>query len=111
MARPSLMDCHSKLSELSFAVKLTLEPIPVGIVVEWQEGTYLAVKVECRERDKQQVVDKLNHGALGGGYDYRFSVSYPTGKADPLDWCFVTAYPDIGHDAAKRRRHDHDHNR
>lgn len=100
--RTSLYNCHGKLSELSFAVKLALEPLPVDITIEWRNGTHLTVKVECYERHKQMVVDRLKHGALHGKYDYRFkSISYLTMPAHPWDWTIVTAWPDMEHDDKK----------
>lgn len=98
MPKVSLMDVHSTLSHLSFAVVQTLKPLNVGVKVMWDQWTYLSVLVECYERDKQMVIDRLSHGVLYGEYDYRFLVSYPTGKIDPTDWVTVKAYPDMSHD-------------
>ncbi|QIG68867.1 hypothetical protein EVB71_015 [Rhizobium phage RHph_Y55] len=97
------MDVHSALAHLAFAVRQALEPLPVDVKIEWANGTYLAVKVECRGSDKQVVVDRLSHGVLQGSYDYRFSVSYPTGGSD-TDWITVTAYPNLSHDDKRARK-------
>jgi hypothetical protein len=97
-----LLDIHGELSKLHHAVSILLEPFMVDITIQWRNGTYLAVVVECRESCKQQIVDRLKHGAVTGKYDYRFSVSYPTGIADPHDWVFVTAYVDMHHDRRKK---------
>lgn len=97
----SLLDVHCVLSALSFAVKETLSPLWVDVKVQWREGTYLSVEVECRARNKQEVIDRLAHGALVGKYDYRFRLSYPTMPTEPDDWLTVTAYPDMHHDDRK----------
>lgn len=97
----SLMDVHGTVSHLAFAVSKTLEPISAGVSVHWDHLTYLSVEIECYERDKQKVVDRLNHGALVDDYDYRFSVSYPTGGTDPTEWVKVRAYPDMSYDDKK----------
>lgn len=98
-----LMDVHAKLAELAYAVNLTLAPLQVGVSVIWRNGTYLSVEVECRQRDSQQVCDRLYHGALADKYDYRFrSVCQPLGR-NPLDWVTVSASPDLQHDSMKVR--------
>lgn len=94
----SLSDVHGALSGLVYAVHLALDPIICEVKAHWQNDIYLSVTVECRERDKQRVIDKLAHGAIHGDYDYRFRLSYPTMPKDPDDWTVVTAYPDIHHD-------------
>lgn len=95
----SLFDVHGALSGLVHAVHLALDPIVCEVAAHWQgHGIYLSVTVECRERDKQRVIDQLSQGAIHGKYDYRFSLSYPTMPNDPDDWTVVTAYPDIHHD-------------
>lgn len=94
----SLMKVHSAVSHLAFAVGQTLRPLNVGVRVCWDQYTYLCVHVECYEKDRQMVVDRLSHGALEEPYDYRFSCSYPTGGTDPLAWIVVKAYPDMTHD-------------
>lgn len=98
MTRPSLLEVHGKLSELIHAVKLTLEPLSASVIAEWHEGTHLCVVIECREKHKQEIVDRLAHGALAGPYDYRFSLSYPVSRCNPLDWAEIRAYPDLSHD-------------
>lgn len=99
----SLMDVHGAISNLAFAVSQTLEPLSVDVRVAWDRFTYLHVDVECRERDRQTVVDRLSHGALTGSYDYRFSVSHPLGEKDPDAWVVVKAYPNLSHDDKIRR--------
>ena len=96
-----LLTLHGELSKLYHAAKLLMEPYMVDITIQWRNGTNLCVIVECRESIKQKVVDRLKHGALTGHYDYRFSVSYPTGIADPSDWVQVTGYVDLHHDWKK----------
>lgn len=95
--RVSLMDVHSALSHLVFAVKQNLEPMYVGVKAEWENYTYLVVEVECRGKDVQKIADRLSHGVLQGDYDYRFRVSYPI-NPEPDAWVNVRAYPDLGHD-------------
>lgn len=95
MSRPSLLDVHGKLSELVHAVTQEFPELNLGVVAQWRPGTYLSVEIETHERHKQLVVDRLMHGVLNGKYDYRFSVSYPTMPADPMDRVFITAYPDM----------------
>lgn len=97
-ANVSLMDVHGALSHLVFAVGQTLLPLNVLVSAGWEQGTYLHVSVECREKDRQMVVDRLSHGALSEQYDYRFSVSHPTGEKDGNAWLVVRAYPDMSHD-------------
>jgi len=96
-ARVSLMEVHSALSHLTFAVGEALRPLNVGVSAKWDQYTYLSVQVECSERDKQKVVDQLSHGVLQEPYDYRFRCSYPTGGS-PTDWVTVSAYPNMTHD-------------
>jgi hypothetical protein len=98
MPLTSLGAAHSALSHLCFAVGETLAPMWVQVRAQWQNGTYLTVEVMCREKNKQEVIDRLLHGALVQDYDYRFRVSYPTGPVDPHTWVTVTAYPDMQHD-------------
>jgi len=95
---PDLLSVHGALSTLVYAVSETLKPMMVDVSARWRNGTYLSVEIECRERNKQKVIDRLSHGALVGEYDYRFSLSYLTMPADPDDWVTVTAYPDMHHD-------------
>lgn len=97
-ARVSLMEVHSALSHLVFAVGQALMTLNVRVSACWEQHTYLCVEVECREKDRQMVVDRLSHGALTEQYDYRFSVSHPTGETDQNAWVVVRAYPDMGHD-------------
>lgn len=104
MSRVSLMDVHSTLSHLIFAVSETLKPLNVGVKATWDQYTYLSVHVDCYERDKQMVIDRLSHGALYGEYDYRFSCSYPTWKINPMDWVTVKAYPDMSWDDKKHKK-------
>ena len=97
-ANVSLMEVHGALSHLVFAVGQTLQPLNVHISASWEPLVYLYVAIECREKDRQMVVDRLAHGALSEGYDYRFSVSFPTGETDGNAWIVVKAYPDLSHD-------------
>jgi len=100
--RPSLLDVHGALADLAFAVRLTLEPLNVGISIHWHNAVYLSVEIECRYKDAQMIVDRLRHGALARNYDYRFrSISHPTGR-QPEDWITVSAYPDMSFDHAKK---------
>lgn len=101
--KPDLMDVHSKLSELSFAVHQAIGGIPT-VIVEWHPITYLQVRVECFASVVQRVSDVLSHGVLQGEYDYRFtSVCTPNVEdADPWDWVTVIATPDMVHDMRKR---------
>lgn len=92
-----LITIHSELSKLHHAVKLLLDDLYVDITLQWRNGTYLTVEVECREKDKQTVVDRLNHGAVMGEYDYRFTTGYPTGDTHPQTWVTVTGYVDLHH--------------
>lgn len=96
---PSLLDIHGGLSALVHAVKLAIAHITCGVDVRahWQDGIYLSVTIETHERYKQAIVDVLMVGALQGGYDYRFTVSYPTMPCEPSDRVVVTAYPDMHH--------------
>lgn len=96
-----LLTLHSELSKLYHAVAILLEDMYVDITIQWRNGTYLSVNVECWEKDKQKVIDRLNHGALAGEYDYRFSVSYPTGITDPYQWVVVSGNVNLHHDARK----------
>lgn len=89
-----LMDVHGTLSHLAFAVKQNLEPIPADVYVEWRNGTYLSVVIECRGKDVQVITDRLSHGVLQGEYDYRFSVSRPLNVPDH-QWTSVRAYPKL----------------
>jgi len=95
---PNLLSVHGALSTLVYAVSETLKPMMVDVSARWRSGTYLSVEIECRERNKQKVIDRLSHGALIGNYDYRFRLSYSTSPADPDEWVIVTAYPDMHHD-------------
>lgn len=95
--RVSLMDVHGSLSHLVFAVRENLKPLWVTVTAEWSDHTYLSVLVECRGKDVQMIADRLNHGVLQGKYDYRFTVSYGTGR-EPNEWTWVRAYPDLMHD-------------
>lgn len=102
-AQVPLITLHGELSKLHHAVNLLFEDLYVDITIQWRNGTYLTVNVECREKDKQKVVDRLNHGALTGEYDYRFSTGYPTGNIDPDDWVVVTGYVDLHHPRPERK--------
>ena len=95
------MDVHGAVSHLAFAVSEEIKPINAGVSIHWDHLTYLSVEIECYERDKQTVIDRLKHGALTGPYDYRFSLSYPTGGTDPMAWVTIRAYPDMSHDNRK----------
>lgn len=95
MRRPSLLDVHGKLSELVCAVQMTFPELSLDVRAQWREGTYLSVEIETYERNKQLVVDRLSHGVLVGNYDFRFTLSYPTMPAEPLDRVWVTAYPNL----------------
>lgn len=91
-----MLDLHSALSRLSYAVKLELEPVCADIVVEWREGTHLAVRVSANKRFKQLIIDRLTRGAIQRDYDYRFSgVSYSLD--DETEWQTVMAYVDLHH--------------
>lgn len=93
----TLMDVHGELSRLVFAVRENLRPMLVDVTAEWQNGTYLAVVVECHGRNVQTVADRLAHGVLQGEFDYRFRcIARPTGVPD-YDWTVVRAYPDLHH--------------
>jgi len=100
MSQPltSLGAAHSALSHLCFAVTETLAPMWVQVRAQWQNGTYLSVEVMCRQKNKQEVIDRLMHGALVQDYDYRFMLSYPSYEVEPEEWVVVTAYPDMRHD-------------
>ncbi len=100
--RNSLFECHHQLSRLCHAVKLALAPIPVQVAAEWHDGTYLSVRVVCQAKQMQRVVDQLNHGALAGGYDYRFEmISYPSAEGlSPWDYVTVSAKPNMFHAAS-----------
>ena len=100
---PDLLSVHGALSSLVYAVSETLRPLAVDVSARWRNGTYLAVEIECREKHKQMVIDRLSHGALVGDFDYRFSLSYPTSVSDPDEWVFVTAHPDMHHDVRIKR--------
>lgn len=92
----SLAEIHRSLSHLAFAVQQNLEPIPVGVSVEWHPISFLSVAVECYGKHVQIVTDRLSHGVLQGEYDYRFSVSRPIGTPDD-EWTVVRAYPKLSH--------------
>lgn len=102
MARVSMSDLHVELSNLVFAVRLSLEPLNVDITVGWRDNIYLYVDVETVERNKMRVVDQLNQGALDRDYDYCFSVSYPTMPAAPFEYVTVRAYVDLHHPRKER---------
>jgi hypothetical protein len=104
MAQPSLLEVHGALSALAHAVSLALDELNVDVQVHWRNGTYLSVTIETTERRKQLVIDRLMHGALAGGYDYRFTLSYPTMPAEPYDRVIVTAYPDMHHDHRRMKQ-------
>lgn len=95
--RVSLMDVHGALSRVVFAVSDNLKPLWVDVSAQWQNFAYLSIRIECRGKDVQKVVDRLTHGVLQAEYDYRFTCSYPT-RPDPEDWVVVTAYPNLQHD-------------
>jgi hypothetical protein len=98
-----LIDIHGELSRLVFAVQQNLEPLPVEVRAEWQNGTYLSVAVECKGKHVQTVSDRLVHGVLQGEFDYRFrSIARPTGIG-PDAWTTVRAYPDLQHDRSARQ--------
>lgn len=72
-----LSDVHSELSCLLFATQEGLKDLGVSVKIEYNQYTYLDVLVEVwgtRDMVKrvQAVVDRLNHGILWDGYDYRF---------------------------------------
>lgn len=89
----SLLELHGACADLAHAIKLALDPLCVDITVKWRNGIYLSVDIETTARHQQRVIDQLMHGALHGGYDYRFTVSYSTAPAEPSDRVWVTAYP------------------
>lgn len=97
MARASLMDVHSSLSHLAFAVGQSLEPMMVEVKVEWENHRHLSVEVGCFGKHVRKIADRLSHGVLQGEYDYRFTVSHPN-NPDPDEWTWVRAYPDLMHD-------------
>lgn len=94
----SLFEVHGALASLVYAVKKTMEPLMVDVRAHWQNGIYLTITVECKAKHKQIVIDRLQHGVLCDGFDYRFGVGYPTMPEHPEDYVVVTGYPDIHHD-------------
>jgi hypothetical protein len=84
-----LSEVHSELSCILFAVQEGLKDLDVTVEIDYNQHTYLGVKVDlwphpsAREMRKKiiAVVARLQHGILWGEYDYRFTgVSHP-----PLD--------------------------
>lgn len=100
-AEIGLLDIHAALSTLIFAVKEELDPFIVDVQLRYRDSTYLCVVIECRERHKQAIIDRLAHGVLWGPYDYRFQLSYSTIPVGDHDWTFIEAYPNMHWDQKK----------
>lgn len=94
--RPSMMDVHSELSSLLFAVKEELGHLGYPRLT-YSEGVYLQIHIETREKYRDAVVAKLQHGILWGPFDYRFKcIGYPTmGRMEPDDATEVSAMVDL----------------
>ena len=45
-----LLTLHSELSKLHHAVNLLFDDIPTDITIQWRNGVYLTVDVECLGR-------------------------------------------------------------
>lgn len=99
--RPSMMDVHGALSSLLFAVKEELGHLGYPRLT-YSEGVYLQIHIETREKHRDAVVAKLQHGILWGPFDYRFKcISYPTmGAMDPVDRTEVSAMVDLSNSKA-----------
>ena len=102
--RCDLMDVHSSLSHLVAAAQTACEGMAVSVYVEWRDGTYLTLVVECRAKYVDAIAYKLQHGLLDDYNDYRFtSVQVPLGL-DPDDDTEVRASPDMSFDMRLHER-------
>jgi hypothetical protein len=94
------MDVHNALSHLVSAAQTACGSLGWGAHVEWRNGTYLTLVIECPAKNAEAIGAKLQHGLLDDYNDYRFTcVSIPQGH-DPYVTVEVTAVPDLQHDAA-----------
>lgn len=91
-----MMDVHGALSNLLFAVKEDLDGMGYPRLT-YSDGVYLQIHIETRERYRDAIVAKLQHGILWGPFDYRFKcISYPTmGAMEPNDATEVSAMVDL----------------
>jgi hypothetical protein len=87
---------HRQLSAIHHAATMTFEDIYFAFVkLEWNNATYLTVAVECYQKDAQKIADRMMHGLLSDGYDYRFmSVGKPLGH-EPSDLVTVNGTIDL----------------
>lgn len=105
---PSMMDVHRALSSLLFAAKEELGHLGYPRLT-YSEGVYLQIHIETREKYRDAVVAKLQHGILWGPFDYRFKcIGYPTmGRMEPDDATEVSAMVDLSGSKAPRGQVDY----
>lgn len=101
--RVSLMEVHSALSHLIFAVSEAMEPYCVDVRVSYNKWTYITLSIECYVPRFQLVVDRLKHGILWGDYNYRFKMigHPPIGdiqRRNRWDTVVISASPDMSFD-------------
>lgn len=102
-----LLDVHSELSCILHAATEELKDLNCTCNVSYNPHTYLNLEVECWGDDPkrmQAVIDRLHHGILWGGYDYRFrGISHtPLNRLRPYEANYVTAIIDMSN--SKRQR-------
>jgi hypothetical protein len=90
-----LSEVHSELSCILYAVQTGLKDLGVTVHIDYNQYTYLGVRIELWPRSSAEetrkqitaIVARLQHGILHDEYDYRFNaVAYPPLDSDLRGW-------------------------
>lgn len=101
-----LMDVHSELSSILFAVRKEFEGVGgmLDFELRYREGIYLQLQssywgtAEQKKKITEILTLRLQQGILWGEYDYRFEgISYSTHFTDHVEPHYLTATVDLNH--------------